>query len=513
LSTSVRLVPPAGSVAAAASQPVSVLPLTPWLTLAALGVALTTAIAAISGDTTLGLATAILVLFAVLPLRAPLETAFLLLATSWLPIESLLGEERNLFAFAGGVNVSGVRLVAGVAGLVIAVTVCRERLRRTTIPRGLAVGLTLYAAAVAWMALSTAWAPSTVDGLRAVAKLILPVLIGAVVLSDPRAWGPSTLTRRTLLLLAWTLTAAALYGVGGFFARDALLPTDAPFGAGRYFGWAGWSSYAFLAGILGITFLALAEHRSMRGAWPYALAALTQVVMTVVRIAIGAAAVAVFVMTAVAGARRVLAPVAVAACAILALLFPPFVERNLYEDRGFVGNIAQLTERPLDVVNTQGREDIWSGALGSMAGTEFIRGKGLNAYFTETGGGTPLPTGVSSTDLQALQVDVEGSSTVRSMHNDYVRFLYETGAVGLALFLAAWALVLASLVGLATRAPRHTRPRALGEGALGSVVFYLATGITDNSFDLYLVGGVVWTVVALAVVSGRTAEPQGAEEL
>jgi hypothetical protein len=492
----------------AGGQPATLIGATPWLVLLALGALLSVTVTVASKDAVLGLAVAILVLFVVLPLRAPLETAFLLIATSWLPVEHLIGQERSLFAFAGGVNISGVRLVGGLAGLSVAVFVSRHRLRRVAIPRWLAIGLVVYGIAVAWMALSAAWAPSTVDGLRAVAKLVFPLFVGAVVLSDPRGWGPQKLTRQTLLLLAATLTVAAIYGSVGLFARDTLLTTDDPF-AGDYFGWAGWSLYSFLAGIVGITFLALAEHGQLRGAWLLALAALSQVGLAVVRIGIAAVAVAVFVMTAVAGVRRVLAPLAIAACAVILLAFPPVAQRGFFEDRGLGGNIVQIIERPLDVVNTQGRDRLWSRSLGSMTGTEFIRGRGLNAFFTDTGGVPELPPRVAAADFEAGRVEVGGGSTLRQMHGEYVRFLYETGAIGLGLFVAAWALILAALVRMAIRIPKHTLRRALAEAALGVTVFYLATGITDNTFDYYLVGGIAWTIVALAVA---VRQPGGRRE-
>jgi hypothetical protein len=494
----------------ARGQPATLIGATPWLVLLVLGALLSSTVTVASGDAVLGLAVAILLLFVVLPLRAPLETAFLLIATSWIPLEQLLGEERSLFAFAAGVNISGVRLVGGFAGLVIALFVSRQRLRRVAIPRWLGIGLVVYGIAVAWMALSAAWGPSTVDGLRAVAKLVFPLFVGAVVLSDPRGWGAQKLTRQTLLLLAATLTVAAIYGSAGLFARDALLTTDDPF-AGDYFGWAGWSLYSFLAGVVGLTFFALAEHQQLRWAWLFALAALSQVGLTAVRIGIAAAALAVFVMTAVAGVRRVLAPLAIAACAVILLAFPPVAQRGFFEDRGPGGNIAQLIERPLDVVNTQGRDRLWSQALGSMTGTEFIRGRGLNAFFTETGRVPELSPRFAASNFEAGEIEVAGRSTLRQMHGEYVRFLYETGAIGLGLFVAAWVLILAALVRMAIRVPKHTLRRALAEAALGVTVFYLATGITDNTFDYYLVGGIAWTIVALAVAVRQAGAADGGE--
>ncbi len=161
----------------------------------------------------------------VLPLRAPFETALLIVATAWLPLEYLFGREHDILASLGGLNLSGMRLLGASAGMALAVLALRHRLAPRSWPRAVQIAVLVYVLALVWVTLTIVWAPDRMDGLRAATKLALPPLVGAVVLANARALDAGELVRRFALVIGGSLIAATLFGAIGGLDRD-FLPTD-----------------------------------------------------------------------------------------------------------------------------------------------------------------------------------------------------------------------------------------------------------------------------------------------
>jgi Concanavalin A-like lectin/glucanases superfamily len=363
-----------------------------WWVLVAAGGLIAVAAAASQRSAELGLGLAIFFFLVLLPLRAPLEAVFVVLATGWFPLELVFGWQHTLLSFAGGINVSGLRLLGAFLGVLIAAIGYRRKLLELRLPRLLWIGLGLYAALVAWALITVTWTPDKVDGLRSATKLAFPVLVAAVIVADPRGWGAAKMTRRLLWLLAGALAFATAFGFLG------ILPTtESPIWT-----WAGVSTYAIYAGIVAVVAIALIDNGYIRRILWVAVLALVQLPFTVTRIAIAATAAAILWMLGVAGVHRWVAPVGIVAAVAIFLFFPPIAERNLYEEEvtgeetGPIAVLERIASDPSQVTNIvrfQGRENLWAQAIDQMAPADYIYGHGLNAWFTS--GTQPYPADVA----------------------------------------------------------------------------------------------------------------------
>jgi hypothetical protein len=491
-----------------ATQPSALLALKPWLALIAGAVVLTAITAATSGAE---LAVGVAFFFAslLLPFRFPLEAAYLVLLTSWLPIENLTEKERNLFGGLGGLNASGMRLIGGILGLLIALWVLRDKLRQITLPPWFRMALIAYVAFVAWAALSVLWSPAFVDGARAVAKFAFPVLVAAVIVADPRDMGPRRLIQTTALVFAGSLILATLYGFLGVADRS-LLPTVETGWVARDYGWAGWSDFGFFAGITAVllwaTILSGVRPPLLGKVWRDRLLvagvivlALVQIPLALKRISVGAAGVGIAALILRAGPRRWLAPIGVIAAAAALLFFGPLVERNVYVPNASeaqptvakrdssssqsIGAIKDLAHGgKIDhVIRFEGRNDLWRVALDSMHGKDYLIGNGSNAWassnFGESGSG--------------------------QLHGEPIRVAYEFGGVGVLLIGIAFGTMFAAFVRQALKSRRGTASRALGGAAGATLLLDLITTLTDNTLDYYLIGACAWSVFAMAALAYR----------
>lgn len=454
-----------------------------------------------------GVAIGLAALLILAPLRAPTETALVLLATAWLPLENLAGSQRDLLAGLGGVNLSGVRLVAGSTGLIIALIVFRAELRRLVIPRWARLGLILYGVTLGWMALTILWTPHPVDGLRGLTKLAFPIVLATAVVCDPRRRSPRALA---IDLLRVTAIAGVLAVGVGFWHGIAVSDLSLQ---GRTWRWTGSSNYAFYVALVSILALALAEHRIVSRGWlAFAVFGAIQVTMVLQRMAVAALGIAVSGMTAIAGTRRILAPLGVIAAATLLLSFPPLVDRNLFVDRNLYSDVetpspqlstisddeeaSGLAEWVGDLassVQLQGRDALWSRALTEMEGTDYLHGKGLHSFWN---------TSLDKTSQGRVPLHAQ------QLHGEYIRFFYEAGIVGLVFVICAFGALLVGLVGRSVRTHARTFERASAHAAVGALSFYLITAVTDNTFDYYLTGAFVWTLVAIAIAATAEDRPE-----
>jgi hypothetical protein len=476
----------------------------PWI-VALVGSTLGSIIIGLAGsDANLAAGLVIFFILVLLPLRAPFQTALLILATGWIPFEDVFtsGLDRSLFEFAGGINVSGLRLVGSVLGLSIGLFSLRDRLRELVLPGWLRAAVALYVIALAWATLTILWAPDTLEGARFVCKLLLPLLIGATIVSDPLRLGAAGVARQMVLVLTIALLVSIPYGLLAYLVDDLLYLSDTG-DIADWFRWAGASGYAFFLSIVAILVLSLTEHGFLRRRY-YAIAglALVQIPLTVKRLPVGAVGLAISAMVAAGGVRRALAPLGILAAILLVLFFPPLVDRNIYSEseggpqleddavsRG-VGVVSEAVTSPSDVnsvIRLEGRETLWGIAFDRLKGLEHIYGEGSNAF--------------------AYYARSEFRSFPQ-LHGEFVRLIYETGAVGLVLMLSSYAVMGIGFLISGIKSRKRTLRRGLAEAAIGVIVFYVATWSTDNTLDYYLIGAYAWAVLGLAALAhAESAEP------
>jgi hypothetical protein len=423
-----------------------------------------------AGDPEGGLALAMFLGFALFGFGFPFATVLVLVFSAWIP-ESVFGAERDVLESLGGLGLSSMRLLGALVGLSLALAMRRSRLLAVPLPRFGLAGVIALMGLLAWLSLSLLWAPDRLEGLRELAKLALPMVVGGIVITESRS--PLEIVRALLVALALAMVAALIFAVIALFDRD-LLPKEDVGWVPDAFPWASSLTYGILVGILGLIALSLAEHGvgSRRGLGSLSALAFVQIPFTLKRIAVGSAGLAVTLMMLAAGARRALAPLGVIAAAAVLLLFPPLVESNeRFDEEGGI--------------QFQGREYIWEQALENMDGADFAIGRGVNAYVAES-------------------AEIQRPGSYFQLHSEPLRVLYEGGGIGVVLAAAAFGLLVLSLVGVARAAPTGTVERALGEAGLGVLLFLLVTGLTDNTLDNYLLTSAGAIVVAAAL---RAAKP------
>jgi O-antigen ligase len=71
------------------------------------------------------------------------------------------------------------------------------------------------------------------------------------------------------------------------------------------------------------------------------------------------------------------------------------------------------------------------------------------------------------------------------MHNEYLRLLYETGIVGLTLFLFVNLILMGNLIKL-IKASANGDVRVTAVVAFTTLVIYMVVAITDNPLDYYM---------------------------
>jgi hypothetical protein len=433
----------------------------------------------IGGEGEAGLALAMFLGFAVFGYLFPFPTVLVLVFSAWIP-ESVFGAERDVLESLGGVGLSSMRLLGAIVGLTLALLSRRSQLRALRLPHFAAPAVLALIGLLAWLSLSFLWAPDRVEGLRELAKLALPVIVGAVILTEQRP--PLVIVRALVAALGLAMVAALLFSVAALFDRD-LLPKEDVGWVPDAFPWASSLTYAILLGILGLAALALAEHgigSRRRLGWLSAVA-FVQIPLTLKRIAVGGAGLAASLMMLIAGRRPAFAPIGVIVAAAVLLLFPPLVETS-------------ERERPDEGpgVQFEGRQYIWERAIENMDAVDFAIGRGVNAYVAESR-------------------EIQRPGNYFQLHSEPLRVLYEGGGIGLALAASAFGLLALSLSGVARAARTGSTQRGFGEAALGVTLFLVVTGLTDNTLDNYLLTSAAAVLVAAALRATEGAsDPEAA---
>jgi O-antigen ligase len=390
----------------------------------------------------------------------PLMIVALMLALGPIDLSVLTGGARGLLPALGGLDMSGIRLIAISGGLGMVVLTRRDLLEQLGGP--LARWYTLF---LAWATASLAFSPAPLDGLRLLLKLAYPLLVYLVVAAPERT--PAELRRLGNWAL-WGATAVLL--VNPLFVANGAYAVE----QGQTEGWLrvwgpGSHHNPFSFYLLAVLMLCIARFRA-RGESRYLLlggVAIAWLALTVTRITFLASLVAlavVAVYTALVDRnRRALVVIVVSGVLVCSLLLEGVLVRTF----GYLPTASELLALARDpvalyqAVNWQGRESLWAILL-LVFRENPVLGSGL---------------GASSAYLVG-QVEQGGVA-----HNEYLRLAVDTGVLGCALYFLA-------VVGWIRGAARAVRARApfAEEYAMPMLALAAAWAViaaTDNAFDYY----------------------------
>lgn len=388
----------------------------------------------------------------------PLGVIAAMLALGPTNLAFLTGGERELLPALGGLDMSGIRLLAISGAVSVFVFTRRDLLSGLFAPAS-----RWYALFLAWAAATLAFSPDPLEGLRLLLKLAYPLLFFVVVSAPERT--PAEMRR----LADWALWGAvAILLVNPFFVANGAYAVEAGTilrvsGPGALY-----NPFSFY--LVAILVLCIARFRArgqVRYLWLGAAASIWMV-LTLTRItflALFAALLVAAVHTAIADRNfRSLAVIA----GIGALVTPLVLEGVLVRTFGYrpsLGELLSLAADPValfQAINWQGRERLW-GVLLIAFGSSPIVGSGLGA-----------------SNLVLLSAQME-----RAAHNEYLRLAVDVGLIGCVLFFVA-------IVGWARAAAGSMRPAHRGSGAeeftmpaLALIAAWAVIALTDNAFDYY----------------------------
>jgi O-antigen ligase len=414
----------------------------------------------------------------------PLVVVAIMLALGPINLAFLTGGERQLLPALGGLDMSGIRLVAISGAIAVFVLTRRDLVRGLASP-----AIRWYVLFLVWAAATLAFSPDPLEGLRLLLKLSYPLLFFVVASAPERT--PAEMRR----LVDWSLWGAVaillvnpLFVANGAYAveRGEILRVSGP--------GALYNPFSFY--LVVILLLCVARFRS-RGEIRYLLlatAAALWMVLTLTRItflALFAALLVAAIYTSLADRNfRSLAVIA----GLGALITPLVLEGVLVRTFGYrptLGQLLALTTDPMalfQAINWQGRETLW-GVLAIAFRQSPIVGSGL---------------GASNTVLVSAQL-------VRSPHNEYFRLAVDVGLVGCTLFFLAVVAWVRVAIASVRRSRRKSGAEEFTMPALALMAAWALIAVTDNAFDYYapltqyvgfLVGACV--VVARHVTSSDT---------
>jgi O-antigen ligase len=388
----------------------------------------------------------------------PMAVVGVMLVLGPVDLALLTGGARGLLPGLGGLDMSGIRLIGICAGLGTLVVTRRDLLRGLLAPE--ARWYTLF---LSWAAVTLAFSPDRLEGLRLLLKLTYPLLLFLVVAAAER-------TREQLR----ALTDASLWGATLILLLNPFVVANGGFAveAGQVLRVSGPGSHhnPFSFYLLAILLLCVARFRT-RGHVRYLLlgaVALIWMALTLTRITFLASLVAVGVAaiyTAVSDRSvRALLTMAGVGGIIVALVFRGVLERTF----GYVPTLGQLVALLSDpvalysAVNWQGRETLW-GILWLVFVQSPLIGSGL---------------GAASAALEATLG--EGAP-----HNEYLRLAVDVGVLGFVLFALAMAAWTRAVLRAAREGKDDPLTQELALPALAAIASLAVIATTDNAFDYY----------------------------
>lgn len=354
---------------------------------------------------------------------------------------------------------SSLRLPAIVA--CAALVMLRNRARLTQLKPALIV----YSLLLSWLAIRTMNSPSTLEGLRYVAKAAVPVAVLFALIGLCQAKSRNVAAILLAIMLSASLIADyAMLAVGYHPSTE---PT-----AYRFAGFAGAAvPTGFALSLLAVSALAYSVHSRSRVFLGLYVASLPIVLLTYSRLATAAWLFGSLAVLALAHARPV-AYVPLLAGFVLVVASQTLASRSLPETSsgGWGVVIANVENHGVTAINTTGRTPVWS-ALWNSARHSVLIGNG---------------TGASA----IIVADVTGSSA-NGNYSDYLGLLVDGGAVALALWV--------SFLLLLGRALYRLGPTA--KTAIGILFAYAILATTDSPITNYAQGGTLVGVGLAALIS------------
>jgi hypothetical protein len=388
----------------------------------------------------------------------PLAVVGVMLALGPLDLSFVTGGFKELFPELGGLDMNGIRLVAVSAGLALVVLTDRGVLGSRGAARALPYALFLGFAAV-----TLAWSPDRLEGLRLLFKLAYPLLVFLIVSA------PARTSAEVDRIADWILVGATAllllnpaFVLAGGFERDleGMLRLG---GAGIH-----QNPFSFY---LLIVVLLCAARFAVRGEARYLfLAALAGLWMalTLTRITMGAALVGLAGMSLYGALIHRSYRAAAAGLAIAAVIGAALLPVALVRSFGYLpsfSDLAGLARDPVALfhaVNWQGRQVIWPVLVHAWSTSPWV-GLGM---------------GASSV---VLDTSFPGMPIVA--HNEYLRLGVDAGWTGVALFFLAVAAWIRAVLEAGRSSPPGVREHALP--ALAGMLAWAVISATDNAFDYY----------------------------
>lgn len=431
----------------------------------------------------------------IVALSRPLLVLGLMLAFGPIDLRFLTGGYKGLFASLGGLDMNGIRLIGLTASFSAIALVDRGVVRAALGRYG-----RWYLLFLGYAAGTLVFSDSLVDGGRLLLKLAYPFLTFIVVLGVVR-------TREELERLGlWLLWGAAIITLllNPFYVMAGGYEID--FGGRVRIMGVGQHENPFSFYLLTVILYAFARY-SLRGHrwWYLALAGVCGVWMTltltrITFLAACAGLTGLALYTAIVERRyRPLMVGAVVVGAIGAALAPTVLERTL----GYVATpqeLLYLARHPVqlyEAINWQGREIFWPLVFQAYLSSPLI-GLGLG----------------SSTALLLANFPPEWGTVV---HNEYLRLLVETGAVGVGLYALAIVVWWQGMIRIGRLEDPLVREFALAAAA--GILAWAVIAVTDNAFDYYApFTQYIGFLCAAALSAERLADggsetPEGAERV
>lgn len=390
----------------------------------------------------------------------PLITVALLLAIGGLPLEQLTGGEKSLLQGFGGASASGIVLVAMVALLTL-VLINSKVFSRISFFEAAFMVLLLVGG------VSILWAPSALAGFRVLSKIAYPFLIYLGIRAFMVGEREREVVMRLMLAGGIVVSAWAMYGFftvglrtflsGGVYPLTISTTHPTPFGF-------------YMASLYALCYARWRHSADARGYAVLAALFAAEGVMSQSRMAMfGVVLVTVLVELSLSRSRTRwlkaagvgLVLVAIGGGVILSV--PQLQEGVFYTPQSLRSTPAEIVE----ALNDQGRGNVAVAMVTHLVNDESLfYGEGM---------------GSSWVALQLGELGDLGGAGVA--HNEYVRLLYETGVLGLAVAIVA----LVAFVYTAWRASQRMseRYRWLGSAAFALSVCYIVFSLTDNVLDYY----------------------------
>jgi O-Antigen ligase len=386
------------------------------------------------------------------------------------------GSVKPLFSEWGGTTPDGLRLI--LSSLFLAVVLCK--LAHT---RGLLVRFWPYVALLLFLACTLSYSTAPVDGMRLLLKMAFPFL--------------SFLALAQLLKSTQDADAYSRYWIAGgvlasFCAPVLILFTGSrflyPAGSFRYSpGFTSASSYSFY--MLALFLFCYSQWRKRHSTGFALLSGLfgIQTIIPITRIAWVALllGVAGFEWLHVKGAKKWAAAAAAVVVPVLVFYFLisrfPALQERVFQSKQMDSDFS-LVELVQNVGLT-GRGAVWLAALEDYQQHSRLLGQGI---------------GSSDNYIMGL------SGTVA--HNEYLRILYDGGALGLSLFLLANLYLLYRLGKL--RGSADAAVREYSAVGIALMLAYFVVALTDNPLDYYLLfTQYVFLVLGICVALSRYPSP------